>query len=222
MFSKKQRRHTVVETLIGSNSKLHGDLHFKGGCHIDGTVKGNVTADPDTDSALSISDIGDVDGGVTVPYIVLNGIVNIVSSLQTVEALKLLAGRKDEMSRALVSIDVWEGSFRRLDLGDGPLPECPACGQERFEYLGAQWGSHATSLCGRNSVQITRKEGLTVDFEGLERKLGSLASVTRNRFMLKFECEGHGFTIFPDGRAIIQGTNDPTLARNLYAKYIGT
>ena len=60
MFGKKQRRHTVVETLIGPNSKVNGDLHFMGGCHIDGTVNGSVTADPDTDSALSISDIGNV------------------------------------------------------------------------------------------------------------------------------------------------------------------
>ncbi len=75
MFGKKQRRHTVVETLVGSNSKINGDIHFKGGCHVDGTVHGSVTADPDTDSALSISDIGSVEGGVTVPYIVLNGIV---------------------------------------------------------------------------------------------------------------------------------------------------
>jgi cytoskeletal protein CcmA (bactofilin family) len=75
MFGKKQRRHTLVETLVGSNSKLYGDLHYLGGCHIDGAVKGNVTADPDTDSALSISDIGSVDGGVTVPYVILNGIV---------------------------------------------------------------------------------------------------------------------------------------------------
>ena len=75
MFGRKQSRHAVVETLVGSNSKLNGDLHFRGGCHVDGTVNGNVTADPDTDSALSISDIGSVDGGVTVPYVILNGIV---------------------------------------------------------------------------------------------------------------------------------------------------
>ena len=75
MFNKKQKGHAVVETLIGSNSKLNGDLHFQGGCHIDGTVIGNLTADSDADSALSISDIGNVDGGVTVPYVVLNGIV---------------------------------------------------------------------------------------------------------------------------------------------------
>ncbi len=75
MFGRKNSRHTVVETLVGANSKINGDVHFKGGCHIDGTVHGIVTADPDTDSALSISDVGNVDGGVTVPYVVLNGIV---------------------------------------------------------------------------------------------------------------------------------------------------
>ena len=75
MFGKKNRRHTIVESLVGANSRLSGDLHFQGGCHIDGTVNGNVTADPDTESALSISDVGNVDGGVTVPYVVLNGIV---------------------------------------------------------------------------------------------------------------------------------------------------
>jgi cytoskeletal protein CcmA (bactofilin family) len=75
MFGKKKYRHTVVDSLVGPNSKVNGDLHFQGGCHIDGTVNGNVTADTDTESALSISDIGAVDGGVTVPYVVLNGIV---------------------------------------------------------------------------------------------------------------------------------------------------
>ena len=75
MFNRKQRRHTVIDTLVGANSKIKGDLHFDGGCHVDGTVNGNITADPDTESALSISEVGNVDGGVTVPYVVLNGIV---------------------------------------------------------------------------------------------------------------------------------------------------
>ncbi|MGI9221804.1 MAG: bactofilin family protein [Woeseiaceae bacterium] len=75
MFSKKQRRHTVVDTLVGANTKLNGDLNFEGGCHIDGTVEGNVSADADSSSALSISEEGNVQGGVTVPYVVLHGIV---------------------------------------------------------------------------------------------------------------------------------------------------
>ena len=75
MLGRKQRRHTVVETLVGSNTRISGDLHFMGGCHVDGTVNGSVTADPDSQSALSISEEGNIDGGVTVPFVVLNGIV---------------------------------------------------------------------------------------------------------------------------------------------------
>lgn len=75
MFGQKQRRHSVVDTLVGSSSQVNGDLTFSGGCHIDGTVKGNVSADIDSNSALSISEDGTVEGGVTVPYVILNGIV---------------------------------------------------------------------------------------------------------------------------------------------------
>ena len=75
MFRRKLRRHTVVETLVGSNTTINGDVHFTGGCHVDGTVKGSVTADLESSSALSVSEDGHVDGGVTVPYVVLNGIV---------------------------------------------------------------------------------------------------------------------------------------------------
>jgi len=76
MFKKKQSSHSgVVDTLVGSNSQVNGDLHFTGGCHVDGTVKGNVIADSDSQSALSISENGTVEGGVTVPHVVLHGIV---------------------------------------------------------------------------------------------------------------------------------------------------
>lgn len=75
MFGWKNRKHSVVDTLVGPNSRVNGDLHFEGGCHIDGTVKGSVSADSDSNSALSISEDGGVEGGVMVPYVVLHGIV---------------------------------------------------------------------------------------------------------------------------------------------------
>lgn len=75
MFGWRNRKHSVVDTLVGSNSRVNGDLHFEGGCHIDGTVKGSISADPDSSSALSISEDGGVEGGVAVPYVVLHGIV---------------------------------------------------------------------------------------------------------------------------------------------------
>lgn len=75
MFNRKQRRHTVVDTLVGGNTKINGDLNFEGGCHVDGTINGNVSADTESDSALSISEDANIKGGVTVPYVVLHGIV---------------------------------------------------------------------------------------------------------------------------------------------------
>ncbi len=75
MFGRKKRRHSVIDTLVGPNSRVNGDLFFEGGCHVDGTIKGNVSADSDSNSALSISEDAIVEGGVTVPYVVLNGIV---------------------------------------------------------------------------------------------------------------------------------------------------
>jgi adenylyltransferase/sulfurtransferase len=61
-----------------------------------------------------------------------------------------------------------------------------------------------------------------VDFPHLETKLQKLGPTKNTRFMLKFDIDGYGFTVFPDGRAIIQGTSDEAVARNLYAKYIGS
>ena len=75
MFGRQHRRHSVIDTLVGKNSRVNGDLFFEGGCHIDGTVKGNVTGDPDSNSALSISEEALVEGGVAVPFVILNGIV---------------------------------------------------------------------------------------------------------------------------------------------------
>lgn len=75
MFGRKDAMNNAVDTLVGENTRVNGDVNFSGRCHVDGIVKGNVSADTDGDSALSISEDGNVEGGVTVPYIVLHGIV---------------------------------------------------------------------------------------------------------------------------------------------------
>ena len=75
MLGRKQRKDRGVETIVGANTEINGDVNFEGWCHVDGTVNGNVTADPDSESQLSISEDANVDGGVTVPNVRLNGIV---------------------------------------------------------------------------------------------------------------------------------------------------
>lgn len=75
MFGRKSEMDIRIDTLVGPNSKVNGDLAFCGRCHVDGVVKGNVSADPNSHSALSIAEDGSVEGGVTVPHVVLHGLV---------------------------------------------------------------------------------------------------------------------------------------------------
>lgn len=75
MFGRKSQIESRVDTLVGPNSKVHGDVTFVGRCHVDGVVKGSVSADLDGSSALSIAEDGSVEGGVTVPHVLLNGLV---------------------------------------------------------------------------------------------------------------------------------------------------
>lgn len=74
--NKPKAKSNKIDTLIGQNSELVGDISFSGGLHIDGVVKGNIYADQDSGSTLSVSERGFIEGDVQVPNIVLNGAVN--------------------------------------------------------------------------------------------------------------------------------------------------
>lgn len=74
MFKSKPKPQRI-DTLIGAGTRIIGDVHFGGGFHIDGHVKGNVDAPPDSGATLSVSDTGVIEGAVAVPNVVLNGTV---------------------------------------------------------------------------------------------------------------------------------------------------
>jgi adenylyltransferase/sulfurtransferase len=153
---------------------------------------------------------------------VLSPIVNIVASYQATEAFKILTGKVEQINRDLIYLDVWENIQRRIRIA--PLlgkVDCPCCQRRQFEWLNGEQGSHTTSLCGRNAVQVAHRSAARLNFEQLARHLEALGEVSYNRFMLRFDAEGHQFTVFPDGRAIIKGTSDVDKARTLYAKYVG-
>ena len=73
--SSSKKRTTRIDTLIGQQTEVTGDVRFTGGLHIDGTIKGNVIADNDGRSMLSLSEHGTIEGEVNVPYVVINGVV---------------------------------------------------------------------------------------------------------------------------------------------------
>lgn len=78
MFGKSKSTTTKsakIDTLIGQNTEIRGDVVFSGGLHVDGSLKGNVIADQDSGSVLSVSERGLIEGDVRVPNVVLNGCV---------------------------------------------------------------------------------------------------------------------------------------------------
>jgi cytoskeletal protein CcmA (bactofilin family) len=75
MLGKKSRGQAPINTLVGADTRVNGDIEFSGGFHVDGYVKGNVKATKDDTSVLIISERGCIEGGVVVPHVVLNGIV---------------------------------------------------------------------------------------------------------------------------------------------------
>jgi len=70
-----KRRNARIDTLVGRNTTVTGDLSFHGGLHVDGTVRGNVHCE-DQDSVLSLSEHSRVDGEVHVAHVVLDGTVH--------------------------------------------------------------------------------------------------------------------------------------------------
>src|SRR5437667_5645825 len=123
---------------------------------------------------------------------VLAPIVNIVASYQVTEAFKILTGHKEQISRDLIYVDVWDNIQRRIKIA--PLlgkVDCPCCQRRRFEWLEGEQGTHTTSLCGRNAVQVSHRTSERLNFEELARHLETLGQVSYNRFLLKFDADGY-------------------------------
>jgi len=72
---KNQGKPFQIDTLIGANTRISGDVEFAGGLHLDGAVDGNITSQPGAASQLSISDSGKVNGAINVATVVLHGLV---------------------------------------------------------------------------------------------------------------------------------------------------
>ena len=158
---------------------------------------------------------------------VLAPTVMIIASFQSAEALKILAGKKEAINRELFVMNLWDNTTRRVKIAPlaGRKGKCPCCALRKFDWLDGEQGTQTTSLCGRNAVQVTPRAGTKLDFGSLTNQLKASGTVSANKFLLKFNVtdagDGYEFTIFPDGRAIIKGTDDLDRAKVLYAKYVG-
>jgi adenylyltransferase/sulfurtransferase len=148
-------------------------------------------------------------------------IVHVIAGIQVGEALKLLAGRVDNLLPGLVTVDLWTGQFDVLDLR-GRAPWCPACTAGQFDYAVAGPAGGSAVLCGRDAVQVRPGRDAHVDLGALAERLGASAQVRAvNEHLVRFVVPEAELVVFRDGRAIIKNVRDTAQARSLYAKYVG-
>jgi molybdopterin-synthase adenylyltransferase len=150
---------------------------------------------------------------------VLGAAAGAIASIEATEAIKLLAGTPEALHGKLVSCDVWSGKFQSIRASRNI--DCRACVRRDFTFLRGEAQPHVT-LCGRDSVQIYEHHK-RLDLGELGRRLAGAAAheVRGNDFLLRFRVPPYEMTVFADGRAVVKGTQDPAVARSLYARYIG-
>lgn len=151
---------------------------------------------------------------------VIQPIIATISAVQVSEALKILIGKTDKLHKSLMQFDVWENDWRKIKLGK-LNEDCKTCGQRNFEFLDAANKDFFTTLCGRDSVQIQPPNSTQIDLQNLAEKLKNLGEIKLNEYLLRLKIEDYELTVFKDARAIIKGTDDISVARSVYAKYVG-
>ena len=153
---------------------------------------------------------------------ILGTIIGVIASMQANEALKILSGHREAISRTWNVFDLWDNTARQIKLDSfQPERDCPACSGREFPWLSGQRGSQTAILCGRNSVQLSFPGRAAISLDDLATKLATVGSVTRNRYLVRAVIDPYQLTVFPDGRAVIGGTEDVAEARSVYAKYVG-
>jgi molybdopterin-synthase adenylyltransferase len=153
---------------------------------------------------------------------IIGPIVNVIASIESAEALKILSGHREAISHRLTIIDLWDNQVRTVDLARlRDSGDCRVCKHNVFAWLSGERGDTSAVLCGRNSVQLSAATGTTASLDEIANRLQGVGSVQRNSFLLRLTVDNYVLTVFPDGRTIVGGTNDVATARSLHARYIG-
>lgn len=152
--------------------------------------------------------------------------VGIAAACQCSDAIKLLSGNQNKISRTLLVFDIWNTQSQRLNIGT-PSESCICCHQKNYEFLQSNVTPEASVLCGQNAVQIPSNGA--IDLAKLEQRLDSHGSfgltgpVLRGALHEEHSIDGERVVLlcFADGRVIVHGTNDVGRAKAIYARFIG-
>ena len=110
-FKKSNRTQNTIDTLIGVDTKIEGNVNFSGGLRIDGAVLGDVNEPKDAPSTLILSEHGRIEGAVTAAKIVING--NVTGPVRASQFIEL-------QTKARIIGDVY---YNSLEIHTGAVVE---------------------------------------------------------------------------------------------------
>ena len=152
---------------------------------------------------------------------VLPSAAAFTTTLQLAWALRFL-GTGKAPDPALHMADLFETRFRTMGFPASSSLTCPCCSQGVYPGLEPSQATQATPLCGQRAVQLQAPPGTRVDLQALAGKLQTGQVLQLLPFLLRTRFEEGEITVFEDGRAIVQGTDDPGRARALFDRYLGS
>lgn len=110
-FKNKNKPQSRIDTLIGAETRVEGDINFKGGLRVDGSVRGNVSENVDTPGTLVLSEHGRIEGAITVGQAVING--KVIGPLRANHYIEL-------QTKSRVTGDVY---YKSLEMHTGAVVE---------------------------------------------------------------------------------------------------
>ena len=123
-FKKTNKIDSRIDTLVGVDTRIEGDLHFSGGLRVDGAIHGNVSEQSDTPSTIIISEHGRVEGAVSAAKIVLNG--KVIGPVRSSQFIELQTKARITGDLYYKSLEMHTGAViegKLVYLGDGAVDE---------------------------------------------------------------------------------------------------
>ena len=123
-FKKANKIDSRIDTLVGVETRIEGDLHFNGGLRVDGAIRGSVSEQNGTPSTLILSEHGKIEGAVTAAKIVING--KVIGAVKSSHFIELQTKARITGDLYYKSLEMHTGAViegKLIYLGDGAADE---------------------------------------------------------------------------------------------------
>lgn len=163
----------------------------------------------------------------TIPTCNISGVlgtaVSLAASLQVTHAIRWITQNPSSPLDFPITLTQWDlWTQKSFQLKPSKDPQCPCCSLCEYPFLGAKYSSQTRALCGRNAIQVSPPADLALNLPDLHQRITHFAQSTLRGELLEIIEPPYRLLIFPNGRTLVHGTTDPSQARALITKYIGS